>query len=402
MFQFSNVQPANANVFKNLQALKNCNAVFKARSPKMFRHELAIDNMWDSNPQLTTVAGCFANILNVTCNGSLRFNNNVVSIDISGLFGCDSKNDDSSVININIDDIFKIDDNHRRSVTFDDYYSYCGNTYEQAGVFHSRKVFIRDNDNSIFSALSSNCRRLFFNADLYISDNVNIFDLTNVKNCQNMFYGCKTYRQNAENIYDDTTRWVIDIILPTGCSQYENMFRGSQILKSLPNFNSASASNAAYMFANAYIHQDTIELSPAYFQICKQNISNVSHMFDGNLWITSLGYNSDCGLFEGCINLSNVTYMFYNCAYLHKGIPTNMFGTTNLPKITTLAYMFNRTNIWYDVDDESIGGKKWMDSSTIAPLTNLTSIEGMFGNNRIGNTSSGYGSYRDQVKNMDD
>lgn len=120
-------------------------------------------------------------------------------------------------------------------------------------------------------------------------------------------------------------------------------------------------------------------------------------MFYNNRYITELGYNPKCGLFDGCIYLNNVDGMFLSATYLHKGIPNNIFGTTNLPNIIRLYRIFEHTNVLYDIPNEIDGGKKWVDVNTIRPLINLTSIERMFAHNRIGNTNTGYGSYGDTV-----
>ena len=93
--------------------------------------------------------------------------------------------------------------------------------------------------------------------------------------------------------------------------------------------------------------------------------------------------------------------MFNGAWFLHKGIPNNMFGITELPKITSLQQMFSDTSILFDVQDESVGGKRWMNSNTIAPLVNLQSVYGLFSYNRIGNNPLSY-TYRDDVKDAND
>jgi hypothetical protein len=95
-------------------------------------------------------------------------------------------------------------------------------------------------------------------------------------------------------------------------------------------------------------------------------------MFYGNRYLTELLYNRNVGLFSDCVNVQSVTNMFNGCWFLHKGIPNNFFGTTPLTKITTLQGMFADTSIFYDVDNES---NRWVDSNTIAPLTNLTNVQ---------------------------
>lgn len=120
-------------------------------------------------------------------------------------------------------------------------------------------------------------------------------------------------------------------------------------------------------------------------------------MFCKNRYITELGYDSEYGLFDGCVYLNNVDGMFLSATYLHKGIPNNIFGTTNLPNIIRLYRMFELTNVLYDIPNEIDGGKKWVDVNTIKPLINLTSIERMFAHNRMGNANTGHGPYSDIV-----
>jgi hypothetical protein len=108
-------------------------------------------------------------------------------------------------------------------------------------------------------------------------------------------------------------------------------------------------------------------------------------MFENNKYLTSLEYNSEYGLFGDCINLSNVTNMFNGAYFLHGGIPINIFGTTELPQLKSLAYMFSNTASLYDIENYS---NKWINESTLLPLTNLSNIKGMFSYNRINSKGS--------------
>jgi hypothetical protein len=64
--------------------------------------------------------------------------------------------------------------------------------------------------------------------------------------------------------------------------------------------------------------------------------------------------------------------------------------------------MFKDTSIFYDVQNESLGGKRWMNSNTLAPLSNLQSVQGMFSYMRIGNNASPAYTYNETVKDSDD
>jgi len=63
-------------------------------------------------------------------------------------------------------------------------------------------------------------------------------------------------------------------------------------------------------------------------------------MFSKNAYLRELEYSSDHGLLQDCINLSNVQYMFAETMSLHKGIPKNLFGVSELKKIKELNGMF--------------------------------------------------------------
>lgn len=88
--------------------------------------------------------------------------------------------------------------------------------------------------------------------------------------------------------------------------------------------------------------------------------------------------------------------MFDGAHFLHKGIPTNMFGSTPLPYVTTLIALFRETLIMYDIIDDS---NKWTSSTTFAPLINLTSIEEIFSRNKYYNSYTDWGTLKNQVKN---
>lgn len=403
MFQSSNVQIFDANVFENLENLTSCETCFMNCSLGKFYQELPIDFLWSNNPKLNNVRGCFINVKNVTCNSQLRFHDNATNVNISALFAVSSYNDDNSTININIDNMFKINDEYKRTVITDSQYQHTTNTGYN-GVFENRKVRLLDGDDnsSILSKLSSNCRRMFMGCRLILNPNIIQIDLSGVRDCTEMFRRCMCYKYNIEGVYDDSTRKFVTVQLPTSCSNYNSMFNESYILRALPVIRSSATTNMQSTFANCVILQSEIILPATYFQICKNRISNISYMFQNNRYITELQYDEECGLFDGCTQLSNITNMFNGCSYLHKGIPTNMFGSVELPNITSLEQLFANTNIMYDVPDESVAlQKKWLDYNTIAPLVNLTSINGMFLNNRIGSPhESGYGSLRTQVKNI--
>lgn len=249
------------------------------------------------------------------------------------------------------------ENNSVRTITTNNYFSWIGNTTDALGVFENRKVHLRDSGQTLLSNLNGSCVRMFRGTDLYIPTSTTDFNLANVTNCQYMFYGCKSYKYNSESVYNDNNRIFVEVTLPTNCSYYNNMFDSSQILKRLPNINSAQSQNMSYMYASCVILQSEIVLPPTYFQICKNSIVNVAYMFYKNRYITELGYDSKYGLFDGCVYLNNVDGMFLSATYLHKGIPNNIFGTTNLPNIIRLYRMFELTNVLYDIPNEIDGGK---------------------------------------------
>jgi hypothetical protein len=97
-FESSNIQPLQNNVFNSLVNLVKCPSCFRGSHSGKFINDFSIDNLWRQCPNLTNVAGCFANVINVYCAASLRFHNSITSsktIDISGLFGLSSFNEGS-------------------------------------------------------------------------------------------------------------------------------------------------------------------------------------------------------------------------------------------------------------------------------------------------------------------
>lgn len=395
LFAGTNVQIIDTNVFQNLEELTNCVCVFRKASPQSFSQELNIDSLWVHNPKIQDVSGCFENVKNVYCN-ALNFHQNINStktVNISGLFGLTSFQNDSSIINISIKDIIP-------KITTNSYYNRDSSNSDNCGVFQNRKVHIIDSDSSIFSKFSSQCRKLFSGAQLYISNNVTTFDLSNVVSyASEMFRETIIYKYNEENSYSNSDRYFVDILMPTNCHTYIRMFQDSSVLKSLPTLRSVSTSRCDYMFQSAIINSSEVEIPSNYFQICKANISNLTNMFCNNIYITSLEYDQNCGLFQDCIKLAAVKNMFYGAHFLHKGIPNNLFGSTNIPGLTSLEGMFAYTLILQDIND---GIVKQMDANTIAPLTKLQTVQGMFEGNRYqGQAPEGYGNFRNQVLNAD-
>jgi hypothetical protein len=95
--------------------------------------------------------------------------------------------------------------------------------------------------------------------------------------------------------------------------------------------------------------------------------------------------------------------MFYGASFLHKGIPVNFFGSTELPRITSLAYMFGMTSVIYDVENAS---NKWITATTIEPLINLDNISGLFYRNNIDSSinqfPTTYGTMNNTVTDIED
>lgn len=413
MFFNSNVITNDTNLFANLNNLTNTNSTFGSSGVKMFSFvnsndeaepiNLNVTNMWKNNPAIENISGCFANIYNVYCTG-LNFNESIPSsrtIDISGLFGLvDSTYRTYAPITIDLDSIVP-------NIKTDRYYSIPSNSlYAGPGVFQNRSVTIitTPNEGKIFSKLNSVSRNMFYGTILYLPATVTSFDLMNVQtSCEGMFRGCRLYTTSSveEHMYNVNDRKFVDVILPRYCGVYTSMFMDSSVLKSLPTINSTGASNLSSMFQGCVINTPDLELPSNYFEICSGFLSNTSYMFANNLYLTTLQYNENRGLFEGCVNISNVNSMFSGASFLHKGIPVNFFGTTELPRLTSLSYMFGNTSVIYDVEDNS---HKWFNASTIEPLINLDNISGLFYRNKI-NTSinqftTTYGDMRQIVKDI--
>lgn len=401
-FESSNIQPLQNNVFNSLVNLVKCPSCFRGSHSGKFTNDFSIDNLWRQCPNLTNVAGCFANVINVYCTASLRFHNSIASsktIDISGLFGLSTFNEGSLQININFSGIVP-------TLITDNYYRTGGNTTTYMGTFQNRKIYATDSADPILSKIQGTCRNLFYGARLFVKNSVTTLDMHNVTYATSMFQSCSIYNADQEQL----TRKFVKVILPNSCSYFTNMFTSSYVLSELPlcwnNSTSAyetkmspSAQYVQNMFQGCIINQASVQLPADYFQLCKSTLLNASSMFYGNRYLTELLYNRNVGLFSDCVNVQSVTNMFNGCWFLHKGIPNNFFGTTPLTKITTLQGMFADTSIFYDVDNES---NRWVDSNTIAPLTNLTNVQQLFYRMRINNNSATEPyTYREQVKNSD-
>ena len=385
MFFNSNVITTDPQLFAGITGLKNTNSTFGASYTKAFTFKnsqnqdeivsLNVSNMWQDNAQIEDISGCFAGIYSVYCT-SLNFNSNITSnriINISGLFGLfDNSHRTEYPITIDLDSITP-------KLITDGYYAIPsnGNWSGGAGTFANRSVTVVSSSNSeIFSKLTGQCRRMFNGTILYLQDTVLTINLNNVTDCSSMFEGCRLYTSSGEqnHTYIVQDRKFVEVTLPSGCSTYTNMFYNSSVLKRLPALRSNSATTLIRMYSGCVINTGDLELPSNYFSICSSQLSNVESMFENNQYITTLQYSADRGLFEGCTNLSNVKNMFRNANFLHKGIPVNLFGSTELPRLTSLCNMFAYTSIFYDVEDDS---KKWIDSNTITPLTNLDDISGM-------------------------
>lgn len=412
MFYGTNVQIIDTQVFEDLTLLEDCQSCFGgtnrkftvkiSSSPDVYEDvDLNISNMWINNSHLTTVAGCFSGIYNVFCT-ALEFHQNITSINISGLFGLSSATNraDSKVITINIDNIIP-------TIITSSYYSIPGTTKYYYGTFAYRRVIITGSGSSILSKLSSECRGLFKGAYIYVDDSITTFNLSNVKtSCQEMFNECVLYKYNSDSNhqYDDTDRKFIQILLPTSCPSYYSMFNNSSILSNIPEIRATNASDFRYMYSSCIINNSDVTLPYNYFSICKNSITKTSYMFYNNRYLTQLQYGQT-GLFEECINLNEVEYMFYQAYNLHKGIPINIFGRSDenmipLTKLSSLKGMFRRTSILFDIADNDIN--KCINSNTLKPLTDLTSVEAMFREVKVdGNVNvSGYsGTLRNQIPN---
>ena len=156
------------------------------------------------------------------------------------------------------------------------------------------------------------------------------------------------------------------------------MFRGSSILKNLPELRSASSGNLGEMYYDCIINNNNVILPVNYFDICRSSVSSTSYMFANNKYLRELEYSSSKGLLQDCTNLSNVTYMFSGTTSLHKGIPNNLFGTSETQKLTklkSLEGMFSTSDILCDIEN---GSNKWITEETLSPIQELTSIKRMF------------------------
>lgn len=416
IFYGSNVITNDPVLFVRLTNLTNTNAAFGATSVRNFSFtnshseteliNLDVVNMWANNPSILDISGCFVNVYNVYCTG-LHFHQDVPSgrtVNISGLFGLsDATYRTSYPIFIDLDGITP-------AIRTDNYFAIPWNSsYSGPGVFQNRSVTITTTPPSsgkIFGKLSTRSRQMFYQTILYLPSAATTFDLTNVEGyCNYMFYGCRLYTKSSdsEHIYTVTDRKFVNVILPTYCGSYYAMFMHSSVLASLPSLRSSGASELGYMYYGCVINTPDLELPSNYFQICANSLSNVSYMFGNNMYLTTLQYSANRGLFEGCINVSNVTYMFYGASFLHKGIPVNFFGSTELPRITSLAYMFGMTSVIYDVENAS---NKWISATTIEPLINLDNISGLFYRNKINSSinqfPTTYGTMNNTVTDIED
>lgn len=411
MFFDSNVITNDGRPFRNLTNLSNTNSTFGSTSVKAFSFtnshseteliNVDVSNAWVANPAITTIAGCFANIYNVSCN-ALHFHQDITSsrtIDISGLFGLNNNSMRAAVpIQIDIDGIVP-------NLTTDSYYAVPTNSrYAGPGTFQNRSVIINTTpvNGKIFAKLNSICRNTFNGTILYLPSSVTTFDLSNVdSNAYAMFANSRLYTLAEQgHTYGLNDRKFVNVLLPTRCATYTYMFSDSSVLASLPALRSTGAADLSYMYEGCVINTADLELPYNYFQICAASITNVSYMFQNNMYITTLGYNANRGLFEGCTNLSNVNGMFQNAYFLHKGIPVNLFGTTELPRLTSLSSMFESTSIIYDVEDNS---NKWLNAETLEPLVNLENIQRMFYQTKIhlNEYTSTHGTLRNVVTNID-
>ena len=145
-------------------------------------------------------------------------------------------------------------------------------------------------DGSILDNLHGYCDALFRGAILYIDENVTKFNLQDVTSCANMFNACRLYKKssNEGHTYGISDRKFIEVILPNSCSNYSYMFYNSSVLSDLPALRSSAASNLNYMYQGCVIDMPNLELPANYFQICKNNLSQVRGMFRDNSYITTL------------------------------------------------------------------------------------------------------------------
>ena len=392
MFYNSNIITNDPTLFANIKRLSSTNSTFGSSSQKQFSFKnsqnqteglnLNVINMWQNNKSLTDISGCFTNRYNVYCTG-LNFHPNITAsktINISGLFGLSGTDyRKTAPITIDLDGIIpKLTTNYKFAVP-------NNNSNQGPGTFQNRSVNIISTPTeagAIFGKLSGQCGRIFNGTILYLPVSTLKFDLSNVTECVNMFTGCRLYTTSneSEHTYGIEDRTFVEINMPRNCSLYSSMFMNSSVLKNLPEIESASASDLSYMYSGCVINTPDLELRADYFAKCASSLSNIEYMFSENSYLTTLQYNANRGLFEGCTNLNKVSHMFSGATFLHKGIPVNFFGTTALPRLTSLTYMFANTSIIYDLENNS---HKWVDSSTFAPLINLDDISYMFYQNKI-------------------
>jgi hypothetical protein len=246
VFEGSNVQLIDSNVFSRLTNLQTCNSAFRGSHSGLFSKDLQIDTLWSQCPNISNISGCFSNVRNVYCAATLRFHNNINTnsiINISGLFGLDSWNENSLPITIDLDN-----DLLKPKLITSNYYSINGNTTRYAGTFQNRKVYITSSNANIFSKLRGDCTNMFYGAKIYLNSSVTSFDLSNVGNISSlgnpsgnakqayaMFYGCQVYEN--ESPYN---RKFITVTMPTDCVSTSYMFYGSLMLGALPLLRSSN------------------------------------------------------------------------------------------------------------------------------------------------------------------
>ena len=393
LFGGTSIKPVDDEIFSNLINLENCNYVFGSGTARKFSYtyqytvdeqqisktvdlDLNVKDLWKYNPKLKNIAGCFRNVCNVYCT-TLLFHNNITSqneIDISGLFGLGSIPSGVTPRDISID-IDGIVPKLKCNCSYD--VPHAG-SLQWEGTFERRKVYVTvsEQKTSIFNRLRNQCNRLFYNAYIYLPSTVTQFDLTNVTSCARMFYGCRLYKISNESnhTYVDTDRKFVSVRLPDNCSLYDYMFYNSSVLTSLPAIRSSSTSDVPYMFGSCVMGQNGIIIPADYFNICKSKLKTTNFMFYNNQYIAELEYSNDHGLLQDCVSLATAESMFQEAHFLHKGIPSNIFGTSELQNLTSLKNMFKESLILYDISSEN----KCIDSNTFSPLIKLTSIEGMF------------------------
>lgn len=406
-FQNSNIQTNDSTAFANLTGLTTAQCCFYNSHSGKFQTTIAsttialdldVSDLWATCTNISNIAGCFSGIKNVYVNGTINLSSSMTpaeTLNISNLFGLSSAAADSKVITINLSAISP------KLVTNSYHSTISGSTY-YLGVFQNRTVILSDTDQdeheqsdttrSILSKLQGGCRNLFYNTKLFIDNSINTFDLSNVTDAYNMFAYCKLYVNNGDMV--TPTRRFVNVKMPTSCAYYQYMFYKSYMLNNLPSIRSAAAKNFNYAFCGCAIVDSNTVIPANYFQICKSNLTDVRYMFADNMYIYKLGYDDEVGLLQNCVLLENVSHMFDGTYFLHGGIPNNLFGKTiastvayDLEKLTSLEYMFANSSVFYGCVDDLDGlTKMWVDSSTFAPLTRLSTIEGMFSGVRINQT----------------